>query len=137
MSLSLLGMEETVAAVSLVATIAQLIDFSSKVISRIVEFQGSVSGIPKTFKGLETELPLILNTLEHLSTHAKNGGVDDETERVLVPVMVGCYAVIKSLYSLLNHIVPLPSNTVLERGVKAALSIRKEKETEKLVKNLT
>ena len=125
-----------VAVVSLIATIAQLVDFSSKVISRLKEYQGSAKGTMASFRSLEITLPLIIVTLRHLSEQAKTGGVAKDTQTALVPIIVICFAEIESLHEILSKLVPLASDTILRRGLKVALSIHQEKEIEKHVKTL-
>lgn len=130
-------MAEAVAVVSLVATIGTLIDLSTRLMKRLIEYQRSVQSLPKTFKGLETKLPLILNTLKRISTHAKNGGVDEETKLLLEPIVHSCLVRIEALDEILAKIAPNPNDCVFERSIKATLSLRHEKEIEKLMKDIT
>lgn len=53
-------MAEAVALVGLLASIAQLVSYGSSIVDRVVDYQKTVRGAPKVFKGIETNLPLIL-----------------------------------------------------------------------------
>ena len=129
-------MAEAIAALGLIATIAQLVDFSGKLITRLIEYQSSVNGSQKIFKGLETNLPLINDTLKRISIHAESGDMDEDTQKALVPVVASCFAQTKSLDYILSNLVPRASDTMLKRGLKAVLSVRQEKEIEKGIKTL-
>lgn len=128
---------DPVTAIGLIASIGTLMDYGGKLVARLVEYQGSVSGVPQPFKGLEINLPLILDALKRISNQTKDGKVGDETRRGLVPVIVSCHALVKALTEIMTKIVPLATDSMLERGVKAAQSIRKEREIDRLVKQLT
>ena len=102
-------MAEAVALLGLISSIAQLVDFGSTVISRLADYQRTVSGTPKIFKALGTNLPLILDALKRIGAQAKSGSMNAETNRALVPVIVSCHAQIKSLDELLLKVLPLPA----------------------------
>jgi hypothetical protein len=57
---------EALAVVGLVSSIVQFVDFSSKVIERLDDFHTAVDRAPKAFEGIRTELPLLLDTLQHV-----------------------------------------------------------------------
>ena len=63
-------MAEAIAAISLVANIVQFISFGSKVAKRLNEFQASVNDIPKVFRDIRIELPLLLDTLQKTEEQA-------------------------------------------------------------------
>lgn len=129
-------MAEAIAVVSLISTIAQLVDFGTKLIARVISYQKSIVETPKIFKGLEINLPLILDTLKRISTNAKYGYVGEATQRALVPVILACHTQIKALDEALPKIVPSPTDTFVERGIKAARSIRNERKIEMNIKAL-
>ena len=122
--------------VGLIATIASLVDFGSKVVSRLVEYQNSMHDLPKIFKGHETNIPLIVDALKCIKIRAENGSVGEDSKRVLVQVINSCHTQIKSLDDILAKVMPLDTDTMLERGIKAALSISQEKEVARLMKQL-
>ena len=53
-------MAEALAAIGAVASIVQLVDFGSKVLLRLNEFQSSIGEIPKVFQHVKAELPVLL-----------------------------------------------------------------------------
>ena len=126
-----------VTAIGLIASIGTLLDYGGKLVGRLVEYQASVSGVPQAFTGIEINLPLILDALKRISNQTKDGRVGDETRRAPMPVILSCHSLIKALHEILTKIVALATDHMLERGIKAAQSIRKEREIDRLVNQLT
>lgn len=124
-------MLDPITIVSLVATIGTLIDYGNKLVSRIIEYQGSIESFPQPFKGLRVNIPLILKTLKHISDDAQNGKVDDETYGELEEVIANCHNEIMILTKIVEKIKPSSDDSVIQRGYKAAQSIRQEKEINK------
>ena len=133
-------MLDPITIVSLVATIGTLIDYSNKLVSRIIEYQGSVEFCPQPFNGLRVKIRLILKTLKHISDDARNGQVDDETRGELKEVIESCCDEIKILNEMMDKIKPSSEDSVRKRTKKALQSIPYEKEIYKhdrqLEKNL-
>lgn len=124
-------MIDPVTIVSLVATIGTLIDYGNKLVSRVIEYQGSVESCPQPFDGLRINIRLILKSLKHISDDARNGQVDDETYGELEGVIKNCRREIKKLNKIMDEIEPSPGDSVKRRISKAAQSIRQEKKINK------
>jgi hypothetical protein len=56
-------MAEALVVVGIVASIVQLVDFSTRVVSRLDEFYSVAKEVPKSFRHVKTELPLLATTL--------------------------------------------------------------------------
>ena len=56
-------MAEALAIVSLISSIVQFVDFSSKIVHRLNEFHSSLDEVPKSFRDVKIELPLLVDTL--------------------------------------------------------------------------
>jgi hypothetical protein len=57
-------MAEAIAVIGLVASIVQLVDFSSRVLHRLEEFQAGLGEIPMSFRHIKAELPVLQDTLQ-------------------------------------------------------------------------
>ena len=57
-------MAEALAAVGLASAIVQFIDFGTKILTRLADFSTEAEEVPKTFRLIKVQLPLILNTLQ-------------------------------------------------------------------------
>jgi hypothetical protein len=59
-------MAEALAVVGIVSSIIQVVEFSAKVADRLNDFASSVGEIPKAFRHIQTELPLIIDSLRRI-----------------------------------------------------------------------
>ena len=63
-------MAEALAIVGLVSAIAQFVDFGLKIVERLQDFHSSVNEVPKAFRDVRVELPLLLDTLKRTQAKA-------------------------------------------------------------------
>ena len=125
-------MAEALALVGIVASIVQLVDFSSKVLSRLNEFQSSVDEVPTSFRNVKVELPLLLDTLKHISKDISTGLIADEIQKSLLPVIEACQSQIESLDVVLVKTLPAPGDSRTQRTRKAISSLSQEAKVEKI-----
>ena len=76
-------MAEAVAAIGLAANIIQLIVWGRKIVKRLDEFQKQVDRVPKVFRDIKTQLPLLLSTLGETQKQAEKGLLDEDTKKAL------------------------------------------------------
>jgi len=129
-------MAEALAVVGVVASIIQLVDFSSKVLVRLDEFQSSLGEIPKSFRHIKAELPVLRDTLQQTKDAIDAGFVRDETKTALAPAIEGCMDQIKSLDAILTKTLPTPNDSRLKRGTKAIWSLHQDAKVESITKVL-
>jgi hypothetical protein len=125
-------MAEALVVVGTVASIVQLVDFGSKVLLRLDEFQSSIGEIPKSFQHIKAELPVLLDTLEKTKTAIETGSVQDETKKALLPAIDGCRTQIEVLDILIRKVLPLPHDSWRERSRKAVSSLRQDGKVKKI-----
>ena len=125
-------MAEALAVVGVVASIVQLVDFGSKVLIRLNEFQSSVGEIPKTFQHIKAELPVLLDTLERTKTAIQTGSVRDETKKALLPAIDGCRTQIELLNIVIGKVLPLSGDSWREKSRKAVSSLRQDGKVRKI-----
>lgn len=82
--------EATAIALASASAIVQLIDFGSKIIYRLSDFSADVQEVPKTFRQIKTQLPLIIDTLEQIKVQADAHQVSETTAKALKPVLDEC-----------------------------------------------
>ena len=129
-------MAEALAVVGVVASIVQLIDFGSKVLLRLNEFQSNAREIPKTFQHVKAEFPVLLDTLEQTKTAIETGSIRDETKKALLPAIDGCRAQIESLDILIMKVLPLAGDSWRERSRKMISSLRQDAKVRKIRSDL-
>jgi hypothetical protein len=125
-------MAEAFAAISIVSSIVQLVDFGSKVLLRLNEFQSGAGEIPKTFQHIKAELPVLLDTLEQTKTAIQTGSVRDETKKALLPAIDGCRTQIESLDIVIGKALPLSGDSWRKKSRKAVSSLRQDGKVRKI-----
>lgn len=83
-------MAEALAVIGVISSIVQLVDFGSKVLLRLHEYQTAFGETPKSFRAVKWELPILLDTLEQTKSAAKHDGLREETKLALLPVLLSC-----------------------------------------------
>src|ERR1700733_11605573 len=95
-------MAEALAIVGLVSSIAQFVDFSSRIVDRLNEFHSSLDEVPKCFRDLKTELPLLSETLRRTKTQAEDNCYSKFTQEAILGVVKGCQSQVELLDDLLE-----------------------------------
>src|SRR5438876_8108847 len=90
-------MAEALAVAAVVASVVQLVEFGSKILRRLNDFQSSLGEIPESFRHIKAELPVLLDTLQQTKEAIDAGSIRDETKQALLPAIQGCRVQIKSL----------------------------------------
>jgi len=129
-------MAEAIAIIGIVSSIVQLIDFSSKVAARLDDFATSAGEIPRAFRHIKTELPLITDSLRRIKEQTQSGAVDKESIEALEPVIKNCNNEIGRLKNILDKAVPSVGASSWERRKKAFLSLGKDKQVEEIAESL-
>jgi len=125
-------MAEVLAVVGVVSNIIQLVDFGSKVLRRLNDFQSSLGEIPKAFRHVKAELPILLDTLEQTKVAVQNGTIREETKQALLPVVNGCQEQIKLLNDVIERVLPLESDSWRKRTSKAISSLHQDTKVAKI-----
>lgn len=123
---------DPITAVGLAASIIQLVDFGTRVIKRLVEYQGQCEDLPQAFVHLHTQLPLLLQIVEQTKQEVQAGKTDQNTRNALSSVVDGCKTQLDELDQLLLLIVPKAADSRATRVKKAVLSLRKQSDVEKI-----
>jgi hypothetical protein len=122
--------------VSVVASIVQLVDFSSTVLDRLNEFQFGLGEIPKSFRHIKAELPVLRDTLQQIKEAIDASSFRDNSKRALAPAIEGCMEQIGSLDAILIKTLPMSTDSRLKRGTKAIWSLHQDAKVESITKIL-
>ena len=125
-------MAEALAVVSVVSSIVGLVDFSSKVLHRLNDFQSSRGEIPESFKHVKEELPILLETLNQTKLAVEKGSIKDETKKVLLLVVNRCQTQITLLDDLIGKSLPQESDSWRKKTSKAIFSLRQDTKVAKI-----
>lgn len=120
-------MAEALAVIGLVSNIISFVDFGQKIVKRLKDFQSQANEVPKSFREIMTELPLLLNTLNATKEQAEADLLDVETQKTLFPVVDGCRSEVRELEDILRKVLPASTDHTWEVRRKAIVSIHQEK----------
>jgi hypothetical protein len=125
-------MAEALAVVGVVSSIVGLVDFGSKVLHRLNDFQSSRGEIPETFKHVKDELPILLETLYQTKVAVEKGGIKEETKKAVLLVVNGCQTQITLLDNLIARSLPREEDSWTKKAGKAIFSLRQDAKVAKI-----
>ncbi|RYP23415.1 hypothetical protein DL765_001120 [Monosporascus sp. GIB2] len=125
-------MAEALTVVGIVANIIQLVDFGSRVLKRLEEYQSKFGDVPEAFRHIKAELPVLLDALRQTKAAIDAGSMQDESKNALLPAVEGCSAQINLLDDVIAEALPAPGDSWTRRGRKALKSIRYDIKVEKI-----
>ena len=126
-------MAESVAAIGLAVNIIQLINWGREIAKRLDEYQRRADKVPQVFRDISTHLPLLLNTLSETQEQAKQGSLEEDTQKALLPVIDGCRTQCGRLDDIIVKTLPTADDHKWERGIKAILSVHQENKVKSIV----
>lgn len=126
-------MVEMIAAVSIVSSIVQFISFGAGVLERLNDFKSSINDVPKVFRDIKIELPLLLDTLEKTKEQAELGTITPDTQKALLPVIDGCSNQVKLLDNMINRVLTTSEDSSWQKGRKALTRIVVEKKSQIII----
>jgi hypothetical protein len=126
-------MAEALATIGLVSAIVQFVEFSSKIIERLDEFQSGIDEVPQTFRDLKIQLPLLRETLKKTKLHAEAGFIDTDIQTAVLNAVKGCQEQVQLLDDMLVKTLPTTGDSRIRRGFKAFSSVGQEKDVRKIV----
>lgn len=129
-------MAEAIAALGVAATLLQLFDFSTKVLTRLNEFQSSLREVPKSFRQISNTLPLLCDTLAQIQAAMERDSFGDRTKEALLSAVKGCQEQVGELDTILAKSLPNSDDSRLKRGMKAISSVGHDGKVERISKDL-
>lgn len=99
-------MAEAFAVVAVVSSIVQLVDFTSKIVSRLHEFQSDTSEIPKSLGQLKAELPMLEHSLNQIRLAIDRSILPKDCVPTLLPVISGVDESLREIDSILAKTLP-------------------------------
>jgi hypothetical protein len=129
-------MAEAFAVIGLVSAIVQFVDFGSKIVRRLDEFESNSDHVPQTYRDIKNQLPLLLSTLRRTKAQAEVGDIDTDAQTAILSVVERCHSQVRSLDDILVKTLPTKSDSKWKRGVKAFSSVSQEKSVQRIVERL-
>src|SRR6266849_5544793 len=130
-------------ALGLAAAIVQFVEFAAKVTQRLADFNAASEDIPRAFRQIKIELPLIVdgvNRIKQQSESGKSGSgtstIEKSTQEALLPIIRQCQAETARLDEILEKTVPAAGASTWERRRKALSSLANDKKVEQIAEAL-
>jgi N-terminal domain on NACHT_NTPase and P-loop NTPases/NB-ARC domain len=120
-------MAEAVAAISLVASILQLVDFGFKLVGRLNAFSTTTKEVPETFRSISVQLPLAIATLERLRNGIEKDELAKAEAEALKALVDSSVDLVKDLDHILERLMPPKTSSPLEKQLLAIRSLRHDK----------
>jgi hypothetical protein len=119
-------MAETFAVIGLVAAIVQFVEVGSKVLARLADFTSAVDQVPKTFRHIKTNLPLIIDSLRRIESQAENSELDIFTQDALKNIVDECQREVDALDEILQKSIPAASASSWKKNKAALISFLRD-----------
>ena len=123
-------MAEAVALLGLISSIAQVIDFSTRVVKRLDEFMTNVKDLPQYFQHISNQLPIVIDVVKNLQRRVGSGDFDSETQMDLERVIKALDKELEALDALFYSILPSAQASTWGKSVKAVTSVKAQKGAE-------
>ncbi|KAM0547271.1 hypothetical protein ACHAPJ_010405 [Fusarium lateritium] len=123
---------DPVTGIGLAAAVIQLIEVSTKITKRLIEFSSAdlENGPPKSFENIMTVLPLITEGLRNVETNLHQ--LPEQTQRSLNNVVQRCLKDIQDLNAILDKALPSSNASSWEKTKKALASLRYDSKVEEI-----
>jgi len=112
--------------------IIQLVDFGSRVLKRLEEYQSKLGDVPEVFRHIKAELPVLLDALRQTKAAIDAGSMQDDTKKALIPAVEGCGIQIQLLDNVIVKSLPVFGDSWATRGRKALGSLWYDTKVEKI-----
>lgn len=127
---------EAITAIGLASSIVGFVDLSNRILSRIEEYHSSAKELPRVYRDISTQLPLMTEAMIQIENRLRRGSLSPESQKLLSRNVEGCRGSISELNKLLENILPVSSDSQCRKMQKALASIRKEKEVAQIREKL-
>jgi len=125
-------MVEPLAAVGVAASVIQLVDFTTKVVSRLDEFRSNVQEVPESFRQVYDQLPVLSATLERIQDVVRADSVANNLDAPFLRVVNNCREKILELDAILEKTLPAVKDRARTRCMKAILSLGQDDKVNKI-----
>jgi hypothetical protein len=116
-------MAEAIAAVSVIASILQIIDISGRVLDSLVSYNTNLKEVPEAFRSISDVLPLLRDVLKKTKQSIDADQVPRETVAALLPVVSGCSSRIHLLDQMLMKSLP-KKDSWTEKAKKSIYTVK-------------
>ncbi|KAI7329445.1 hypothetical protein KC315_g6145 [Hortaea werneckii] len=125
-------MTDPITAVGAIASVIQLIDFSARLLARLIEYRSKDNELPSAFMHIHNQLPLLREVLEKSREGINSQIISQNEVKAIEPCLRGCQQQIEKLTVILSAILPEDQDNAAKRFKKGIQSMWKESEVKTL-----
>jgi len=129
-------MIDPLAAAGLVSAIFQFVAIANRLVGRLNDFRQSTNRVPKMFRKISDELPLLIDTLRRTQNQADAGHIGGETAKALKTLVEGCLAQLEQLEHIIAKALPCEKDSPWSRRFKALASLAHDKTVQQIAAEL-
>lgn len=125
-------MAEALIVVGAVASVIQLVDFTSKVFDRVNNYIHRVDEVSENLRDITIHLPLFIDAMHRIQFHIDLGSFNLQTTPALKLLIDECFSQMNALDDLLTKLNPEPGGSKLTKTRKAILGLKDDKTLERI-----
>lgn len=125
-------MAEALTVVGAVASVIQLVDFTTKVFERVNQYVRRADEAPETLRDIGIHLPLFIDALRRIQFHIDFGHFNPQASSALNILTDECYSQMIVLDDLMKKLTPEQGDSKLTKTRKAILSLKDERTLERI-----
>lgn len=125
-------MADPITVIGAIASVVQLIDFSTRVLVRLNEYRSKGNELPSAYVHVASQLPLLREVLEKSKEGIQSQCIAANEAMAIEPCVRGCQQQMEKLKSILVEILPGAQESTAKRMRKGFQSIWKESEVHKI-----
>ena len=129
-------MAEVIASISLISSIASLIEIGCKVVDRLHVYHSSNHNVPETYRHIESQVSIVIDGLRRTEQHAKSSSMNSQTEETLLATLKGCKERVTRPLAILDEVLPNRNDSSLTKARKAARSLLNDKQIQLLLEDI-
>jgi len=125
-------MADPLTIVGAVASIAQLVDVSAKVVTRLHEYSKKTGELPSAFKHINDRLPVLHDVLGRMKATLQNGLITSQEAAAIEPCVQGCQQQVNKLDDILSKITTGTNDSTAQKMAKGLRSLLKESDVREI-----
>lgn len=120
----------------LISSILTFIEVGQRIVSRLQDFGRHIQDVPKTFRAIAVETPLLIETLGRIERQASAGLLDGRYADALRNLIAECLTQLNRLDVIFEKILPSKEAPNWQKFRQALKSLTYDKEIERIVNEL-
>ncbi|RMX78834.1 hypothetical protein D0869_08764 [Hortaea werneckii] len=125
-------MADPLTIVGATASVVQLIEFTSKVLTRLNEYRAKAGELPSAFAHIASQLPLLRQILEKTQEGINLQTISHEDAEAIKPCLQGCQQQMQKLDTLLLTMLPEAQDRTAKKLAKGLRSLWKDSDVDKI-----